>query len=227
MIYEPAVWAAAAMGAVTAYRMRWWKDFPGSRLFTVAFGALSAGYILAISPVVEGLNHLSMRVTGSAIALLASVLLGSVAFSAYAAAALEVLTGSRHPGRYVGVAWVVAAAIFVGCWVAGEARHSKTLNSFTALDLPAVVFAITYAVITLVTALTTTVATWRVLQRKDVRPRLRRATGGLFVATVCAAGLSATLLLNALVLDLSSESARVIEQIWWLPISIALVVAGL
>ncbi|WP_378733290.1 hypothetical protein [Nocardia brasiliensis] len=227
MTYEPALWAAAATGAVMAYRMRWWKDFPESRLFTMAFGALCAGYVLAIQPVAEGLNQISIDVTGSAIALLASVLLGSIAFCAFAAVPLEILTGSRYLGRYVGAAWAAASAIFVGCWIAGEARHSKTLNSFAALDVPAEIFAITYAGLGIVTALTTVVATWRVLQRKDLRPKLRRAIRALFVSAVCLAGLAVTLLLNAFVLDLSSGSTQVIEQMWWLPMIAALAVAGL
>ncbi|WP_405162926.1 hypothetical protein OG203_42800 [Nocardia sp. NBC_01499] len=227
MTYEPAVWAAVAMGAVMAYRLRWWNDIPESRLFTLAFGALSAAYILAVQPVVEGLNRLSINVTGSAIALLASVLLATISFSAFAAVALEILTGSRHPGRYVGMAWAVAAAIFVICWIAGDARYSKALNSFTAVDAPAKVFAITYVTLAIATSLTSVAATWRVLQRKGLRPRLRRATVGLFVTAICLLGLAISLLLNTLILDLPSDSAQIIEQIWWPPITIALAIAGL
>ncbi|MFI6168774.1 hypothetical protein ACIBCN_18485 [Nocardia sp. NPDC051052] len=227
MTYEPAVWAAVAMGAVLAYRMRWWQNFPESRLFTMAFGALGSAYILAISPVVEGLNQISINVTGNAIALLASVLLATLSFSSLAVAALEILTGSRHSGRYVGTAWAVGAAVLIACWFTSQARHAKTLNSFTALDVSARVFAITYVVLSIATGVATLVATWPILQRKGLRPKLRRAAGGLFVTAVCLIGLAATLLLNALVLDLSSGSAQIIEQIWWVPITIALVVAGL
>ncbi|MFI9511216.1 hypothetical protein [Nocardia sp. NPDC052566] len=226
MTYAAAV-CAAVMGAVMVYRMRWWKDFPESRLFTMTSGAISVSYILAVPPVVERLNSISINITGSAVALLASALFGSVSFSAMAAAAFEILTGTRHLGRYVGMAWSAAAAVFVGCWIAGDARRSETLNSFTAQDVPAKVFGITYAVLMILTALATLVATWQALQRKDIRPRLRRATGGLFVAAVCMTGLSVSLLLNALVLHLSAEGAEIIEQIWWLPITIAVAVAAL
>ncbi|WP_433664206.1 hypothetical protein ACQPW1_20025 [Nocardia sp. CA-128927] len=227
MIYEPAVWAAAAMGAVAVYRLRWWRDIPESRLFTMAFGALSGAYVLAVQPVVEGLNGISIDVTGSAIALLVSVLLATLSFSAFAAVALKILTGSRHPGRYVGLAWSVAAAIFVVCWITGDARQSKTLNTFTADDVPAAVFALTYVILAIATGLTTVVATWRVLRRKGLRPRLSRATGGLFITAACLVGLAASLLLNALVLHLSPGNAQILEQIWWLPITIGLAVAGL
>ncbi|MFI6047089.1 hypothetical protein ACIA8C_36095 [Nocardia sp. NPDC051321] len=227
MTYEPAVWAAVAMGAVMAYRMRWWQGFPESRLFTMAFGAISSAYILAISPVVEGLNQISINVTGNAIALLASVLLATLSFSSLASVALEILTGSRHSGRFVGTAWALGAAVLIACWFTGAARHSKTLNSFAAVDVSAQVFAITYVVLSIVTGIATLAATWQVLQRKGLRPKLRRAAGGLFVTAVCLIGLGATLLLNTLVLDLSSGSAQILEQIWWVPITIALAVAGL
>ncbi|WP_433658309.1 hypothetical protein ACQPW1_40575 [Nocardia sp. CA-128927] len=227
MTYEPAVWAAVVMGAVTVYRMRWWRGFPESRLFTMAFGAISSAYILAVSPVVEGLNQISINVTGNAIALLASVLLATLSFSSLATVALEILTGSRHSGRYVGTVWAMGAVVMIACWFTGDARHSKTLNSFTALDVSARVFAITYVVLSIATGLVTLVATWQVLQRKGLRPKLRRAAAGLSVTAACLIGLAATLLFNALVLDLSSGSAQIIEQIWWVPITIALTVAGL
>ncbi|MFB8277555.1 hypothetical protein [Nocardia colli] len=226
MTYEPAVWAAA-MGAVMAYRMRWWRAIPESRLFTMAFGALSIAYILAVQPIVEGFNRISISLTGSATALLASVLLATLSFSAFAVVALEILASSRHPGRYVGVAWSAAAVIFVASWFAGDARKSETLNTFTAADLPAQIFAITYVTLAITTGLTTAIATWRVLRRKGLRPRLSRATAGLFIAAASLIGLAASLALNALVLHLPSESAQILEQIWWLPITVALAVAGL
>lgn len=223
---EAATWAAAAMGAVTVYRMRWWHDVPQSRLFTMAFGALSGAFFLAVSPVVERVNHLSINLTGHAIVLPASTLLASVAFSAYTAVALRILTGSGYLGRYIGAAWSAAAAILVGSWIAGDARYYVTPSLFTARDVPANIFATTYAVLMTVTALATLFATYRALQHREVPDRLRRAIGGLFVAALCTIGLSVTLLLNALVLQLPLEDTRLIEHSWWVPITIALVIAG-
>ncbi|WP_194816563.1 hypothetical protein [Nocardia sp. XZ_19_385] len=58
-------------------------------------------------------------------------------------------------------------------------------------------------------------------------PRLRRATWALLVAAFCTTGLSISLLIAALWLNLSAADAQFLERLWWAPLVLALAVAGL
>ncbi|WP_194816562.1 hypothetical protein [Nocardia sp. XZ_19_385] len=120
---------------------------------------MSAAYILAIPPVVNRVNHISLELIGSATALLASVLLATISFCAFTVIALQILTDSRRLDRYVGALWIVGATVLVGSWSLSDIRHSPTLNTLSVTDLPGEIFALTYSVLMIVTGLTSLVAT--------------------------------------------------------------------
>ncbi|MGW4771843.1 hypothetical protein ACWEO2_27870 [Nocardia sp. NPDC004278] len=218
---------AAVMVAVMAYRLRWWRSRRESRPFTAAFGVVCAALIIGAPPVDEYIDRWSLQVIGSATAILIAVLLMVGAYCIYATVALSIIAGTPRFTLYNAAAWLLTSAVLVISWLAGDASKMVAGDPLGLPDLSSRIFTLTYAGLMAVAWLATLITTWKALQRKDLRPRLRRAAWGLFATAACAIGLAVSLVLNAVVLHMPLQNVENLELAWWVPAFIGLAIAGL
>ncbi|MEV6557977.1 hypothetical protein AB0M22_19840 [Nocardia sp. NPDC051756] len=144
--------------------------------------------IIGAPPVDEYIDRWSLRTFGSAIAILIAVLLTVGAYCFYATISFDIIVSNRRFRYCIPIAWMLATAVLLTCWFTGDARATEATDPLGLPDLPSRIFTLTYAAIMAIAAPTTMIATWKALQRKDLRLRLRHAAWALFVAAGCTIG---------------------------------------